>query len=223
MRKAKIENRVTSIPIDMLTAHPGNPNRMSERNFARLVRNIERTGRYELLVVRRQGDCYQIINGHHRCRALKQLGYETVDAVIWDVDDTEADILLSSLNRLSGSDVLEKKLALLDRINRNMHACEMAKLLPFTRSQIEKLKNIKVPFAPAKIDTKSFAVPMVFFLNDGQQQILEQALSLAGQTKSEKTRAARNAAAITEIARAFTDQHEPTQESDIQNGESDED
>jgi ParB-like chromosome segregation protein Spo0J len=223
MRKAKIENRVTSIPIDMLIAHPGNPNRMSERNFARLVRNIRRTGRYEPLVVRRQGNCFQIINGHHRCRALKQLGYETVDAVVWDVDDTEADILLSSLNRLRGSDVLEKKLILLDRINRNMHAREMAKLLPFTRSQIEKLRNIKVPSAPAKINVKSFAVPMVFFLNGSQLQIVEQALSLAGQTISEKTRAARNAAAITEIARAFADQHESVQESDTQGGESDED
>jgi ParB-like chromosome segregation protein Spo0J len=203
MRETKNENRVTSIPIGKLIAHPGNPNRMSKRSFARLVRNIERTGRYEPLVVRRQGDCFQIINGHHRCRALQQLGYETVDAVIWDVDDAEADILLTTLNRLGGSDVLEKKLALLDRINRDMHAREMAKLLPFTRSQIEKLRSIKIPSPPAKIDVKSFAVPMVFFLSDAQQQIVEQALSLAGKTLAEKTKAARNAAALTEMAQCF--------------------
>ena len=213
MREAQIEpqwdtprgvpNRITSIPIGRLIAHPGNPNRMSKRNFARLVRNIERTGRYEPLVVRRHGDDFQIINGHHRCQALKQLGYETADAVIWDVDDAEADILLTTLNRLSGSDVLEKKLALLDRINRDMHAREMAKLLPFTRSQIEKLKNIKVPSAPAKIDVTSFAVPVVFFLSDGQQQIVEQALSLAGKAVGTETKAARNAAALTKISRYF--------------------
>jgi ParB family chromosome partitioning protein len=203
MREARIENRVTSIPIGKLIAHPGNPNRMSQRNFARLVRNIERTGRYEPLVVRRHGDDFQIINGHHRCRALQQLGYETADAVVWEVDDAEADILLSTLNRLGGSDVLEKKLALLDRINRNMHAREMAKLLPFTRSQIEKLKNIKIPSAPAQINIKSFAVPMIFFLNDKQQRIVEQALSLARSTLAEKTKAARSAAALTEMAQYF--------------------
>ena len=203
MREARIENRVKSIPIGKLIAHPGNPNRMSQRNFARLVRNIDRTGRYEPLVVRRHGDDFQIINGHHRCQALQQLGYETADAVVWEVDDAEADILLSTLNRLGGSDVLEKKLALLDRINRNMHACEMAKLLPFTRSQIKKLRNIKVPSAPAKIDVKSFAVPMVFFLSDEQQQIVEQALSLARDALTEKTKAARNAAALTEMAQYF--------------------
>jgi ParB-like chromosome segregation protein Spo0J len=203
MRETTIQNRVSSIPIDKLIAHPGNPNRMSKRNFARLVRNIERTGRYEPLVVRRQGDGFQIINGHHRCRALKQLGYETADAVVWDVDDNEADILLSTLNRLGGSDVLDKKLALLDRLNRNMHTREMAKLLPFTRSQIERLKNLKVPAAPANISVKSFAIPMVFFLSDAQQRIVAKALASARECQNEKTKAAGNAAALTYIAQRF--------------------
>lgn len=196
-------NQITTIPIEKLTAHPGNPNRMSKRNFVRLVRNIERTGRYEPLIVRRQGDGIQIINGHHRCRALKQLGYETVDAIVWDVDDAEADILLSTLNRLGGSDVLEKKLALLNQLNRNMHARELAKLLPFTRSQIERLKNLKVPSAPAKIRAKSFAVPMVFFLNDAQQQIVAKVLASIRESQNEKTKAAGNAAALTYIAQRF--------------------
>jgi hypothetical protein len=119
------------------------------------------------------------------------------------VDDTEADILLSTLNRLGGSDVLDKKLALLDRINRNMETREMAKLLPFTRSQLEKLRNVKVPTAPAKIDVKSFAVPMVFFLSAEQQRIVEEALSLALTPQNAKTNAARNAIALAEIAKCF--------------------
>lgn len=203
MRKIKIENRVTSIPIDRLIAHPGSPNRMSKRNFARLVRNIERTGRYEPLVIRRKGDSFQIINGHNRCRALKQLDYEAVDAIVWDVDDAEADILLCSLNRLKGSDVLDKKLSLLDRINDEMFAREMSKLLPFTRSQIEKLRSLKVPSAPAKIDVKSFAVPMVFFLSAEQQQLVSEAMASVKGNRSEKTKAARNAAALTEMAQCF--------------------
>jgi ParB-like chromosome segregation protein Spo0J len=223
MRETRIQNRVSSIPIDKLTAHPGNPNRMSKRNFARLVRNIERTGRYEPLVVRPcparschscesrnpdadghiKHDCFQIINGHHRCQALQQLGYETADAVIWDVDDAEADILLTTLNRLGGSDVLEKKLALLERINRNIQAREMAKLLPFTRSQIERLKNLKVPSAPANINVKSFAAPMIFFLNDDQQKIVARALASVRESQNEKTKAAGNAAALTYIAQRF--------------------
>jgi ParB-like chromosome segregation protein Spo0J len=222
MRKAQIENRLTSIPIDRLVAHPGSPNRMSKRNFARVVRNIERTGRYEPLVVRRcpaknchscgsrnpetsgqtKHGCYEIINGRNRWPALKQLGYEAVDAVVWDVDDAETDMLLCSLNRLGGSDVLDKKLALLERINSRMDAREMAKLLPFTRSQIEKLKDMRVPSAPARVDGKSFAVPMVFFVSGEQQLIIAEALA-STEAGSEKTKAARNAAALTEMAKCF--------------------
>lgn len=202
MRESLHANRVTSIPIDRLAAHPGCSNRIGKRNFARLVRNIERTGRYEPLVVRRQGDSFQIINGHNRWLALKQLGCQSVDAVVWDLDDAEADILLCTLNRLKGSDVLAKKLALLKRLNRNRQARELARLLPYTRSQIERLGNLKVPAVPAEVSSKSFAMPMVFFLSDDQQQIVAEALASIS-AGSEKNRAARNAAALTEIAKCF--------------------
>ena len=202
MTTAIIRNRITSIPIDKLIAHPGGPNRMSKRNFARLVRNIERTGQYEPLVVRQQGDCFQIINGRQRLEVLRQLGYENVDAVVWDVDDVQTNILLCSLNRLKGTDVLGKKLALLERINCFMNAREMSKLLPYTRAQIEKLRDIKVPAVPAKVDAESFAVPVVFFLSAEQQQVITKALASTPQS-NKKTKAARNAAALTEIAECF--------------------
>ncbi len=220
MPVAKNKNRLIRIPIDRLVAHPGSPNRMSKRNFARLVRNIERTGLYEPLVVRpcparnchscesrnpetgkfTKRDCFQIINGQNRWLALRQLGYETVDAVIWDVSDAEAEILLCSLNRLKGSDVLAKKLDLLKRLSRRTEARELAKLLPFTRPQIEKLSNLKIPSVPADAAGKNFAVPMVFFLSTDQQQIVAEALASAPESSNKKTRAARNAAALTYIA-----------------------
>ena len=86
MRKTKLKNQVTSIPIEKLVAHPDNPSRMSKGNLAKLIRNIGRTGRYEPLLVRpfpqRRG-LFQIINGHSRCRALVELGHETDDAIVW--------------------------------------------------------------------------------------------------------------------------------------------
>jgi len=108
--------------------------------------------------------------------------------------------MLCSLNRLKGSDVLDKKLVLLKRLNRNTEARELARLLPFTRSQIERLKNLKVPSVPAKVSTESFAVPMVFFLKADQQQIVAEALASAPDSRNEKTKAARNAAALTYVA-----------------------
>ena len=84
-----------------------------------------------------------------------------------------------------------------------MQARELAKLLPLTRTQIDRLTNLKSPTAPAKITTDSFATPLVFFVNDQQKRIIEDALSLARQTQNERTKAARNAAALTHIAQYF--------------------
>jgi len=232
MRETREENRVSRIALDKLVAHPDNPNRMSKTNFAKLVRNIERTGRYEPLIVRpcpqknchsclrrNPGDdkktCFQIINGHHRWQALRELGYETAEAIVWDIDDQHADILLATLNRLGGSDVLEKKLALLKRLSQRMEARELAKLLPQTAKQIERLASI--------LDAR-FSIPdehrasrikyraLVFFVNDKQQEIIENALSAAltsansveaSEVKEQGTKAAKNAAALTYIARQF--------------------
>ncbi|KPL24205.1 MAG: hypothetical protein AMJ75_04430 [Phycisphaerae bacterium SM1_79] len=201
-------NQIQTIAIDKLVAHPDNPNRMSKKNFAKLVHNIEQTARYEPLVVRPKGDCFQIINGHHRWRALQQLGYKAAEAVVWDVDDHDTHILLATLNRLGGSDVLDKKLALLQRLNKRMRARELAKVLPLRRPQIERLTHLKRPTGPARIAADRLANPLVFFLNDTQRQIVESALSLARQSKSvisakATTSAGKKAAAITRMAQHF--------------------
>ncbi len=205
-------NKIQSIAIDRLVPHPDNPNRMSKANFAKLVRNITDTHRYEPLVVRPHPDrprYFQIINGHHRARALAQLGYKSADAIVWDVDDQQTDILLATLNRLGGCDLLEKKLALLRRLNEQMRTKDLAKLLPQTAKQIERLTNLKMPAAPAL--AKTFATPVVFFLTAEQLPIVEDALFLAGLAPGPvagvpatgSSNAARRAAALTEIARFF--------------------
>jgi ParB-like chromosome segregation protein Spo0J len=102
------QNKIHRISLEKLHAHPDNPNSMSKETFAKLVRNIERTGRYEPIVIRQKDTSWQIINGHHRVKALRQLGYKTADCLVWDVDDHETEILLATLNRLGGSDTLEK-------------------------------------------------------------------------------------------------------------------
>jgi hypothetical protein len=48
--------------------------------------------------------------------------------------------------------------------------------------------------------------PMVFFVNDAQQETIEKAISSAGELGEEKTKAAKRAAALTYIAGEFLDQ-----------------
>jgi ParB/RepB/Spo0J family partition protein len=204
-----MKNQMQSIVLDKLVAHPDNPNRMSKANFAKLVRNIRQTGKYEPLIVRPcPGDAerFQIINGHHRAKALQELGYTHADVLIWDIDDRQTDILLATLNRLHGSDMLEKKLALMKKLSSQMQAKQLARLLPQTARQLERLANFsslrdKLPKAPAA--PKPLAAPCVFFLSDEQLADVEDALFLAQLDCRQKTKAAKRAAALTEIARFF--------------------
>jgi len=201
-----MSNLIQPIALDRLVTHPDNPNRMSKGNFAKLLRNMERTALYEPLIVRpcpRRPGFFQIINGHHRFRALQQLGHKTADVVVWDVDDHQVDVLLATLNRLGGSDDLSKKLKLLRRLNKRFNARELAKLLPQTAVQIERLAGLHLPRAPAKLSAEDMFYPLVFFVNDEQRLAVEEALSLAAQRQSGRSRAAMKSAALTAIAQHF--------------------
>jgi hypothetical protein len=204
--------RIKRIALDKLVPHPGNPNRMSRANFDKLVRNIERTGRYEPLVVRpcpgRRG-FFQIINGHHRCEALRQLGHETAEAVVWNVDDEQTDILLATLNRLQGRDTLDKKLALLQRLSVTIEVRKLAKLLPQTRGQLDRLVNAKPLARGISGKPGVFAIPMVFFVDPRQEHTIEEAISRAATGLPDgQTRAVRRATALTCIAQCLLDRDE---------------
>lgn len=202
---------IRSIQIEKLVAHPDNPNVMSETTFRKLVANIERTGLYEPIVVRphpREKGHFEIINGHHRVKALEQLGHNEADCVVWDVDDGETAILLTTLNRLGGSDIPAKKIELLMKLTERMKAVQLAKLLPQTAKQIERLTALKnsVERTAGSVQYKPFAIPLVFFVTAEQKDIVERAIEMLDscvRRNDKQTKAQRRAAAITEVAEQF--------------------
>ena len=182
-------------------------------NFDKLVRNIERTGRYEPLVVRpcpgRRG-FFQIINGHHRCDGIRQLGHQTAEAVVWNVDDEQTDLLLATLNRLGGRDTLDKKLTLLQRLSATIAIRKLAQWLPQTSGQLERLAHAQAPVRAPQPKRPAFAVPMVFLVEQTQERQIEEAITRASTGLPDgQTRAARRAAALMFIARRFLDQDGP--------------
>lgn len=197
---------VRALAIDSLCEHPDNPNVMSSSAFGKLVRNIENTGLYEPVVVRPSPNSpgeYQIINGHHRVRALRKLNAQKVNAVVWDIDDAQTDVLLMTLNRLGGTDNIDKKMALIKRLVDQYAPAKLSHLLPMAKAQIEKLASIQPPRINAQAETVGvFAEPVVFMLKPEQAGILKAAMENALGKKP--TKAAQRADAITVIAKYFT-------------------
>jgi hypothetical protein len=212
-----MSTEIRHIPLGRLVPHPGNPNRMSRTNFRKLLGHIERTGRYEPLVVRpcpgRDG-FFQILHGHHRCEALRTLGHKTADVVVWEVDDEQTDILLGTLNRLNGRDTLDQKLALLRRLNERLPTRKLARLLPQTLGQLERLVNPRMPPRVKPPEAEAFAVPLVFFVNEKQQHTIEEAIAALMAPSRAGTRAGRRAAALAQIAFNFLGQRTDRDQAD---------
>ncbi len=198
--------KIRKIALSRLWPHPDHANRMSRAAFGKLMRHIKRAGYYEPLVVRphphKRGD-FQILHGHHRCEALRRLGHETGQAIVWRVDDEQTDILLATLNRLAGRDRLDRKLAILRRLRARRSIRELAQLLPQTRGQLERLTGARpLPGARRASKRNPFATPMVFFVSDQQHMAIERALTALAEQSNEPTKAARRAAALTRLAAA---------------------
>jgi ParB-like chromosome segregation protein Spo0J len=195
-----IPKTIIQIPIDKLLAHRENPNRMSKCAYEKLKRHIGESHNYEPLIVRRHPtieNSFEIINGHHRAQALRELGESFADCVEWEVDDDQARILLATLNRLGGKDRLDAKINLIKNLSEKFNSRELAKLLPDTKTVIEKLKSIEAQIKNSQYQIPDFKSEMpnslVFFLDDEQMKIVEAAIEKAAtRLRCASTRQAEN-------------------------------
>jgi ParB-like chromosome segregation protein Spo0J len=180
---SKTDKCLMSINIDKLIAHKENPNRMDGASFEKLKGHIGRNGNYEPVVVRRHNEragCFEILNGHHRVKALRDLGYEFVDAVVWDVDDDEARVLLGTLNRLCGRDDIDRKAALVSRLSERFGRDRVAELLPEKGEVIGKLIGLRKGDVDIIDDFARPLESMVFFVDSDGRAVIDRAVDKAG-------------------------------------------
>lgn len=184
---------LTEIPLDQLERHPLNSNVMPRELFAKLVEHIGRTDRYPPVIVRPMDPAastfdnqsrFQILDGHHRIEALRQLKRPAARCVVWQVSDDEALLLLATLNRLQGRDDPHRRAALVAELARlrQAKAGDLAKLLPERGGELESLMSLRqeppAPRPPQALADMPVAVH--FFLKPAERDVLEQALRQAG-------------------------------------------
>ncbi len=179
---------VRKIRIELLVPHPENCNHMDARTLEKLQRHIERSGNYEPLAVRphpRRKSKFQVINGHNRLRALKALGHRTAECIVWEVDSNQTRLYLATLNQLSGREVPERRVYLLERLLKRFEMAELSMLLPEQEEQLAALRQI-VENEPIDLDNigrsrqKEPALPVImeFMLNEADARQVNMALDL---------------------------------------------
>jgi len=190
--------RVVEIVIEQLRGRGDNANVMSKDSFRKLVRNIKRTGRYPAVIVRaRPGEVgvpvseYEILDGHHRVAALRELHHAMVKCEVWEgVDEEEALVLLTTLNRLEGSDDPLRRAGLIDRLVKGMGKAKVSLRLPEDQARLERLLALRVK-APEPIEFgggEGLPEAVTLFLSREQRQEFDKRLSTVegGRTRSER-------------------------------------
>lgn len=177
--------QITELPIDRLHAHPANSNVMPPALFDKLVEHLRNNDRYPPIIVRPFGEDWQLLDGHHRYGALKQLHQTTARCVVWDVDDDEALMLLATLNRLQGHDDPRKRGQLINQLAAARSLRELEQCLPERQEQLQKLMEIgeRLPTPRPPQPAESTPVPVHFFLLPAEKAQLETRLAEIGPTR----------------------------------------
>lgn len=106
------QNKYHELPISQICANPSQPRTLfDEASLSELAQSISSVGLVQPVLVRRQGQAFELVAGERRWRAAKLAGLEKIPAVIRDADDGEA-----------------LELALIENINReNLNAIDTAR------------------------------------------------------------------------------------------------
>ena len=129
------------VKTESIVANQYNPNLMSGKEFERLLYSVKTFGQVVPILVRRaEGEFYEIVDGEHRWRALKELGVEDCYCVEYanDKDLDEYKMISVAINEIHGS-IDNKLLRGIFDINNSMVAEFLGKLDMLRSFKIEEV------------------------------------------------------------------------------------
>ena len=98
--------RIISVPVKDILPNPEQPReKISDTALEELKRSIAENGILEPPVVRRKGEFFEIVAGERRVRAARELGFETIEVILMDVDSDEKMLVLSLIENIQREDL----------------------------------------------------------------------------------------------------------------------
>lgn len=96
----KNNNRIIDIELEKLIPSKNQPFRdYSKNEMDELKKSIMRVGlQYPIIVRKIDNERYEILSGHNRVQAYKELGYKTIPSKVVNVDDDTAQMILIDTN-----------------------------------------------------------------------------------------------------------------------------
>lgn len=100
------DKRLAQIPVRRIVPNPNQPRvTFDEDSIAELAQSIRQVGLIQPLVVRREGDHYELVAGERRLRACKSLGMEDVTCIVQSEVREEASAMMALIENLQREDL----------------------------------------------------------------------------------------------------------------------
>lgn len=86
----KGKKEIVEVPVDLISPNPFQPRReFDEKKLQGLVQSVKTHGVIVPIIARKVKDKFELVAGERRLRACKQLGYETIPALVRDLTDSQ--------------------------------------------------------------------------------------------------------------------------------------
>ena len=72
--------------------------KLNQESLDELKESLKEDGQWDPIIVRQKGERYEVIAGHRRVQAAKELGWVEIEATVRDIDETEALFLALKTN-----------------------------------------------------------------------------------------------------------------------------
>lgn len=170
------------IDLSQLRASSFNPRKQfADNDIAELAESIKAQGVLQPIMVRPQGEQYEIVYGERRYRAAIIAGLTTIPAMVKELSDTQA-VEYALTENLQRKDVspIEEATAYLTLIEQNRYTvaeitAKFGKSESYIRSRM-KLNNLYQPFAEllsSEVITLAVALELCRYTDEVQQEIFD--------------------------------------------------
>jgi len=192
-QKLKYNHKTLNIGIDKIKENTYNPNVMDGKIFGLAKENIKREGFVGAIICREnpeKKDEYIIIDGEHRWKAAKELGYEEISVIVLDKNLPDAMISTISFNKLKGEIDTLKLAEIINKLTKIYGMKELEERLGFSEDEISGLEDL-LQFDPSQFkedgielgEDKKGEYKFTVVLNEEQYKILQNTLKTINKKK----------------------------------------
>jgi len=136
---------IREVDINLVHPNPYNPNKMDDRTYKLTLKSIEEDGLMGEIIVREDPDKpneFIIIDGEHRWKAARELGYGTIKIEVKAKDTPEAMISTLRLNKARGENDPIKEAEVIHELHKTYSTEEIEEKLGYTKEEQEGLENL---------------------------------------------------------------------------------